>query len=68
MNPPSITIPPLVRLVIYVAGAVGAAVVAYSATKGWIGDAEIALWASLAAIPNVLAAANVTTKRRRADQ
>lgn len=60
---PIITLPPKVRLAIYLASGIGSAVVAYLVARGFAGDAEVALWAALVAVVNGLSAANVPTKR-----
>lgn len=60
---PIITLPPRVRLAIYLVSGVGSAVVAYLVARGFAGDAEVALWAALVAVVNGLSAANVPTKR-----
>lgn len=60
---PIITLPPKVRLVIYLISGVGSAIVAYLVARGIAGDAEVALWAALVAVVNGLSAANVPTKR-----
>lgn len=52
-----------IRLAIYVVTGVGAAVVAYLATKGIIGDAEVGLWAALVAVVNGMAALNTDTSK-----
>lgn len=52
-NPPA-----KVRAILYVATAVGSVVVAYLKVKGYIGDAEIALWGGLVTVVNSMAALN----------
>jgi len=51
---------PKVRLVIYLASGIGALVVAYLQSKGYIGETEVALWAGVVALVNGLSAYNVS--------
>lgn len=60
---PIITLPPRVRLAIYLVSGLGSAVLAYLVAKDIAGDAEVTLWAAVVAIVNGLSAANVPTKR-----
>lgn len=57
---PTIEIPPLVRFFLYLVGALGGVIVAYTIAKGWAGDAEHALWNGIASLLFVLAAAKTT--------
>lgn len=59
-TPPTLNPPPQVRLGVYIATAVGSAVVAYLVAKGVIGDAEVTLWVALSGLANGLAAVNTT--------
>ena len=59
----TLNLPPKVRLGLYLFTAIGSAFAAYLFTKGYIGDAETALWAGLVAIVNTLSAANVPSLR-----
>lgn len=52
-----INIPPAVRFALYLLSALGSVVAAYLFAKGYVGDAELALWAGVVAIINGLAAA-----------
>lgn len=54
---PTINIPPAVRFGLYILAAVGSVIAAYLFAKGYVGDAELALWAGLVGIINGLAAA-----------
>ena len=49
---------PRARLAVYVVTGVMSAVVAYLVSKDIIGDAEVTLWAAIAALVNGLAALN----------
>jgi hypothetical protein len=60
VTPPTINISARARFVLYLLGTLGSALVAYAVTKGWIGDAEVALWAVIAGVLTTLAAANVS--------
>lgn len=62
-----ITLGPRVRLITYLVSGIGSAVVAYLATRGSIGDAEVALWAGLVGVVNGISAANVPSKRDRGE-
>jgi hypothetical protein len=50
------------RLVVYIVTGVGSALVAYLVAKDIIGDAEVTLWAAIAALVNGLAAVNVSDR------
>lgn len=52
---------PRARLAVYVVTGVVSAVVAYLVSKDIIGDAEVTLWAAIAALVNGLAALNTPT-------
>ena len=54
---PTPNIPPSVRFFLYVLASLGSLVAAYLFAKGYVGDAELALWAGIVAIINGLAAA-----------
>ncbi|THG30667.1 hypothetical protein [Naasia lichenicola] len=54
-----VSIPPKVRVVLYVATALGTPVIAYLLAKDYIGSLEVALWSGEVAVINVLAALNV---------
>lgn len=49
-----------VRKALYVLVALGSPVVAYVALKGYVGDAEVALWTALVTAVSALAGFNVT--------
>lgn len=53
-----VNLAPAIRLTIYVATGIGSLVVAYLATTGQIGEAEVALWSGLSAFVSGLAAFN----------
>ena len=53
---------PRARLAVYVVTGVMSAVVAYLVSKDIIGDAEVTLWAAIAALVNGLAALNTPTE------
>lgn len=55
---PTINLNPTVRFVLYIVAALGSAVAAYLFAKGYVGDAELGLWAAIVAIINGIAAAN----------
>lgn len=57
---PTVNIPPLVRFWLYLISALGSVVAAYLFAKGYVGDAELALWAGIVAIINGLAAAKTS--------
>ena len=54
---PIVNIPAGVRFGLYVFASIGSVVAAYLFAKGYVGDAELALWAGIVAIINGLAAA-----------
>lgn len=54
---PTINISPRIRFALYLLSALGSVVAAYLFAKGYVGDAELALWAGVVAIINGLAAA-----------
>lgn len=56
---PQLNLSANVRLLLYVLGAIGGAVVTYLVAKGVIGDAELTLWAAVSTLLSTLAAANV---------
>lgn len=58
---PTISLNPTVRFCLYLLSAVGSAVAAYLFAKGYVGDAELGLWAAIVAIVNGIAAANTNT-------
>lgn len=58
----SINLPARARLVAYVVTALGTPVIAYLKVKGFIGDAETALWGAEVTVVSALAAFNVDTK------
>lgn len=55
---PTVNISPKVRFALYLLSAIGSAVAAYLFAKGYVGDAELGLWAAVVAIVNTLSAAN----------
>jgi hypothetical protein len=59
---PPLNLSARVRLVVYVVTGVGSALVAYLVAKDVIGDAEVTLWAAIAALVNGLAALNTTDR------
>jgi hypothetical protein len=60
MTVPAVPIPPVARFVLYLLSAIGTPVVGYLLAKGYIGEAETALWGGLVVIVNAIAASNVT--------
>lgn len=54
---PTVNIPPRVRFILYVVGALASLGVAYAVNKAWAGDAEVQLISGIVALINVLAAA-----------
>lgn len=60
MNPLSL-IPKNLRVVFYIIYGVGAAVLLYTETKGWTGQAEKDLWLGLGAAVGIVSASNVNT-------
>jgi hypothetical protein len=50
------------RLAVYIVTGVGSALVAYLVARDVIGDAEVTLWAAIAALVNGLAAINVSDR------
>jgi hypothetical protein len=58
---PTISLNPTARFVLYIVAALGSAVAAYLFAKGYVGDAELGLWAAIVAIVNGIAAANTNT-------
>jgi hypothetical protein len=59
---PPLNLSARVRLVVYIVTGVGSALVAYLVAKDVIGDAEVTLWAAIAALVNGLAALNTTDR------
>ena len=55
---PTVNISPKVRFALYLISAIGSAVAAYLFARGYVGDAELGLWAAVVAIVNTLSAAN----------
>lgn len=49
-----------VRKALYIITAVGSPIVAYVALKGYVGEAEVALWTALVSVVSALAGFNVT--------
>ena len=62
MNPLT-KIPATARLVIYVVYALAGPVLVYTASKGWTGDAEYALWVGLGTALGLTAASNINTEQ-----
>lgn len=62
---PVVNIPPAVRFALYLIASVGSLVAAYLFAKGYVGDAELALWAGIVAIINGLAAAKTDLHEAR---
>ncbi len=56
----TINLPYKIRAAVYVGSGVLSLLVGYLKVKGIIGDPEVALWASISAFANGLAALNVT--------
>lgn len=58
---PTLQAAPLVRLCVYVVTAFGSILLTYGKASdwGWIGEPELAAWASIVALVNGLAATNV---------
>lgn len=54
---PTINIPPVIRFVLYLIGAIALLTVTYAVDKDWAGDAEIRFVTGLAALLQLLAAA-----------
>jgi hypothetical protein len=54
---PTVNIPPLVRFILYLAGAAALLFVAYAVDKSWAGDAEVRLVTGVVALLQLLAAA-----------
>jgi hypothetical protein len=59
---PPLNLSAMARLVVYIVTGVGSALVAYLVAKDIIGDAEVTLWAAIAALVNGLAAVNVSDR------
>lgn len=57
-------IPPKVRVSLYILTALGTPIVAYLASKGIIGDLEVALWSAEVLIISTMAAFNITPEQR----
>ena len=55
---PTVNISPRIRFALYLISAIGSAAAAYLFAKGYVGDAELGLWAAVVAIVNTLSAAN----------
>jgi hypothetical protein len=55
---PTVNISAKVRFALYLISAIGSAAAAYLFAKGYVGDAELGLWAAVVAIVNTLSAAN----------
>lgn len=53
-------IPPKARVIIYIITALGAPVMGYLFIKGYVGEAEVALYGALITAVNGMAALNVT--------
>jgi hypothetical protein len=53
---PTVNIPPTVRFVLYLVGALATPLVAYLYARGTFGDAEVVLFGSYVALINLLAA------------
>lgn len=62
--PTDVVLRPVVRFTLYLIGALGSIVVAYTTAKGWSGDAEVVAWGGIVAIIQGLAAANVPSRPR----
>lgn len=70
IDPPlKMHLPAMVRLVLYIVTAVISIVVAYVQAKGWswFGEPEVALFSSLVALVNVLAASNIDKPSKAGD-
>lgn len=59
---PTINIPPVVRFVLYLIGAVSLLTVSYAVDKSWAGDAEVRYVTGLAALLQLLAAAKTNIR------
>lgn len=55
-------LPPEVRTALYAVTAVGTPAIAYLLVKGYIGEAEVALWSAEVTVVSALAALNVNRK------
>lgn len=64
---PTVNIPPRVRFLLYLAGAIASLVVSYAVNKQWAGDAEVQLVTGAVALLQLLAAAK-TDLSRAADE
>jgi hypothetical protein len=62
MDTPNVHIPAKARFGLYVLTGVTTPVIAYLASKGYIGDLEVALWAAEATFASAVAASNVTKR------
>lgn len=65
MGNPLTSVPPKVRQGLYLAYAAGGPVIAYCAAKGYVGDAELVLYASLGTALGLTAASNVEDTKRQ---
>lgn len=61
---PTINIPPIVRFVLYLIGALALLFVAYAVDKDWAGDAEVRLVTGVVALLQLLAAAKTNISDR----
>lgn len=59
---PTINIPPMVRFVLYLIGAIALLTVSYAVDKSWAGDAEVRYVTGLAALLQLLAAAKTNVR------
>jgi hypothetical protein len=59
---PTINIPPVVRFVLYLVGAMSLLTVSYAVDKSWAGDAEVRYVTGLAALLQLLAAAKTNIR------
>ncbi len=60
---PSITLPPRLRIAIYLVTLFGTPVVAYLKARGFIGDLEVILWSAEVTAAGTIAVLNVNTKQ-----
>lgn len=49
-----------VRKALYIITAIGSPIIAYVALKGYVGEAEVALWTALVSVVSALAGFNVS--------
>lgn len=59
---PTINIPPVLRFILYLIGAVALLTVSYAVDKSWAGDAEVRYVTGLAALLQLLAAAKTNLR------